>query len=432
MNSIFLFADQMHKYAMGSVSPFVKTPHLDALAAQGTRFDRCYSNNPVCTPYRGILLTGQLSQSCGVKRNNEPLPDNVPALADAFNRAGYETSFVGKWHIGGNGNGPIPKELRGGFKHFTGYQCYNGFYKDVCFYDEEDRENRFDEHREDVCTRYIIEHIKKMHKTGKPFLQVASFQAPHYPEQPPPEYAALYSDKEIPLPPDHIDICPYTPTFAPPSPRPFEDCPDYQNYGGNMQKYLQLYYAMVTHIDDCVGKILAVLDELGIREETNIFFSSDHGDMQGSQGLKNKCLPYERSCGIPFIANIPGGKKGQISLAPVSAVDVYPSLLSLHGLPGEKHLEGYDFIPILHGKEIDVPPVFCENYLPAQLTHDSPEKFQWKMVCDGRYKFTMSWEDKKPRLLFDLDKDPYEMENLIGKSPEIEDRFEKLIINYFK
>ena len=177
MNTIFLFADQMHKCALGSVSPFVKTPNLDALVKEGTRFDRCYSNNPVCTPYRGILLSGQLSASCGVKGNNDPLPVNVPMLADAFNNAGYETAFVGKWHLGGEGNKSVPKELHGGFKHFNGYQCYNEFYKDVCFYDEENREHRYNEHRENVCTKLAIEYMKKMHKTGKPFLEVVSFQA---------------------------------------------------------------------------------------------------------------------------------------------------------------------------------------------------------------------------------------------------------------
>ena len=422
----------MHKFALGSVSPFVRTPNLDALAARGTRFDRCYSNHPVCTPYRGILLTGQLSCDCGVTGNDDPLPTNIPTLADAFNAAGYETAFVGKWHLGGNGNTPIPKNLRGGFKHFTGYQCYNGFYRDVCFYDEDDREHRFEnEHREDVCTRLAIDRMKKMRATGRPFLEVVSFQAPHYPEQPPPEFAALYENATIPVPPDYIETEPYTPTYSPPSPRPFELCPDYQRYGGDMQEYLRLYYAMVTHIDACVGKILAALDGLGIREETNIFFSSDHGDMQGSRGMVNKQLPYERSCGIPFIACVPGGAKGLTTALPVSAVDVYPSLLSLHGLPREKHLQGFDFTPALFGKPVSAPPVFCENISPVPLSRGA-EHHPWKMVFDGRHKLVMNWKTKTPCLLFDMDTDPWEQNNLVGKLPSVETPLANLILSRFK
>jgi arylsulfatase A-like enzyme len=431
MNTIFLFADQMHKYAMGSVSPFVNTPHLDALAERGTRFDSAYSNNPVCTPFRGIILSGQLSAHCGVKGNCDPLPADVPSLADAFNKAGYETAFVGKWHLGDKDNKPIPKKLRGGFRHFIGYQCYNGFYKDVCFYDEEDREHRFEEHREDVCTRYTIDYLKRMHKTGKPFFEMVSFQAPHYPVQPPAEYAALYKGKNIPVPPDFSDTEPYTPTFSPPSPRPFENCPDYQRYGGNMQEYLRLYYAMVSHLDACVGQIVKTLEDLGIREETNIVFTADHGDMQGSQGLKNKCLPYERSCGIPFIMSVPGAPGGLVCRTPVSAVDVYPTLLSLHGLPRESHLEGYDFSPLLRGETVKAPPLFCENYIPVQLSPGSSEKNTWKMVYDGKYKLTCTWEDKTPRLLYDMEKDPWEQRNLAGKGLEIEKSLARLIMDKF-
>ena len=194
---------------------------------------------------------------------------------------------------------------------------------------------------------------------------------------------------------------------------------------------MRLYYGMVSHIDACVGRIIKTLDELGIREETNIFFSSDHGDMQGSQGLRNKCLPHERSCGIPFIANVPGGKKGQVSNIPVSAVDVYPALLSLHGLPHENHLEGYDFSPVLFGKNMDAPPVFCESYHPFQLTKDSPEKYNWKMAFDGRFKLTISTEDRTPRLLFDLDNDPFELNNMAGKGHEAEKRLAGLITSRF-
>ena len=147
------------------------------------------------------------------------------------------------------------------------------------------------------------------------------FQAPHYPEQPSLEYERLYDSVTFPLPEQYGEIDPYTPTFSPYSPRPFENCPDYQRYGGKIQEYLKLYYGMVSQIDANVGRILDALDELGIADDTAVLFSSDHGDMQGSHGKKNKCLPFERSCGIPLILKVPGMRQAPRVFVPVSSVE---------------------------------------------------------------------------------------------------------------
>lgn len=420
MNIVLIFADQMHKFALSKISPFVSTPNLDKICENGVTFTNAYSNNPVCTPFRGVLFSGQYSSRCGVTNNNYPLPRNISMMADAFNDAGFETGFVGKWHLGGNGNQSIPKEIRGGFKHFIGYQCYNGFLDNVCFYNENNEELRFDKHRETVCTELAIKQMEDMHKSGKPFLQVIGYQAPHYPEQPSPEFETIYTGKTIPTPPDFIDIDPYTPTYAPPSPRPFENCPNYQRYGNNMQEYLRLYYAMVSQVDHEVGLILDIIDKLGIRDETMIIFTSDHGDMQGSRGLTNKCLPYERSAGIPLIISHPNGLKDRMCETPVSGVDLYPTLLNFAGLDQLSHLDGSDLTPFLTvcGKH-EHPPVFVENYNRALKLDDGNKGVSWVMIRKDKYKLVINSENKKPCLLFDLDNDPFEQENLIDREPDI-------------
>jgi arylsulfatase A-like enzyme len=153
---------------------------------------------PSAVPFRGSLLTGQYTSRCRVRDNGDPLPEGTTTFADALNAAGYQTSWVGKWHLGGNGNCPIPVSLRGGFQRFKGYQCYNGFYKDVCFYDEQDREHRYDYHRTDVTTDIAISELELLADKDKPFMLMMSYQAPHYPEQPAPAYEAMYK-----RPPDH-------------------------------------------------------------------------------------------------------------------------------------------------------------------------------------------------------------------------------------
>ena len=243
-NILFIMTDQMHKYALGCVSEYVKTPNLDRLAAEGTLFTSSYSNNPLCTPFRGILYSGRYSSDTGTAGLESALRQEEICLPDELGELGYETSFVGKLHLGGKGNCPVPKAFWAGHKHFFGYQCYNGFEKDVCFYDEEGKEHCFQGHRTDVTADLGIERLRWLASTGKPFLHTIFFQAPHYPVQPSEKYAHLYDDITIPMPEEYQGIEPYTKTYSPRSAQPRELCPDYQKYGGDIQKYLKLYYGM--------------------------------------------------------------------------------------------------------------------------------------------------------------------------------------------
>ncbi len=405
-NVLLIMADQMHKYALGCVSPFVRTPNLDRLAQEGTLFTNAYSNNPVCGPFRGILYSGCYSKDNGVLDNGAPLPADTLCLPDELHRLGYETSFVGKLHLGANGNGPVSPEFWAGHQHFLGYQCYNGFWKDVCFYDEQGQEHRFDRHRTDVTADLGIERLQMLAQTGKPFLHTIFFQAPHYPEQPAQDFEKLYDGVTFPLPEDYRDIDPYTPTWSPYSPRPIENCPDFQRYGNDIQTYLKLYYGMVSQIDANVGRILDALDRLGIAEDTAVLFSADHGDMQGSHGLKNKCLPHERSCGIPLIIKIPGMHQQQTVSAPVSAVDYYPTIMELAGGKSRKKLPGHSLLPLISGESCETSPVFAEF-------HWSQSTDGWYMLRDSRFKLVVDYQTKKPSMLFDMEKDPKECHNLV-------------------
>lgn len=408
MNILMIMTDQMHKDAMGFKRKNVVTPNIDRLAEQGVVFDHCYANSPVCGPYRGNLFTGIYTRDNGVLNNNDSLPQGVETLADSFNQQGYETSFVGKWHLGGAGNCPIPQELRGGFKHFIGYQCYNGFLKDINFYNEANEEIHYKGHRTDVTTDIGIGRLKMLAEKDKPFLHVVFYQAPHYPEQPSPYYEAMYAASPVFFPMNYQEVDPFTPTQSPYSPRPIENDPDYQKYGNDMTHYKRLYNAMVTQIDTGVGRLMATLEELGIDDETVILFSSDHGDMQGSHGLLNKCLPYEESCGIPLIVNAPGAKAGTRIKTPVSCIDYYPTCLELAGLDQVSGKHGHSLAGLIEGKideEDHDYPVFSE-ILMSNHKH-------WVMVRDKRYKLVVTVKGHEPYLLFDLWEDPVEMTNLV-------------------
>lgn len=416
-NILFIFTDQQNRYALGCMdNPNVETPNLDRLAGRGVLFRRCYSNDPVCGPFRGTLMTGQYSTRCGVLHNGYPLPQGTTTFADAFNAAGYQTSWVGKWHLGGNGNGPITENLRGGFQRFKGYQCYNGFYKDVCFYDEQDQEHRYDYHRTDVTTDIAISELELLAGKDKPFMLMMSYQAPHYPEQPAPEYEAMYQGREIIRRPNCQEIDPFTPTFSPRSPRPVENDPDFQRYGHSLDEYIRLYNAMCTQIDANVGRLLETLERLGVANNTIVVFTSDHGDMQGSHGLKNKCLPHEESAGIPLIMHVPGLPGGRVSDALVSGIDMMPTCLELAGLPPVNTVDGTSMAPYLRGES--------ESTQEAVFS----ERGDWCMIVNGGWKLAAERQDDglAPTFMTHLDEDPYELNNR-SEDPACTDRRHNLL-----
>jgi arylsulfatase A-like enzyme len=411
MNLLFIFTDQQNRYALSCMdNPNLETPNLDKLAERGVLFRKCYSNDPVCGPFRGSLMTGQYTSRCGVNGNGAPLPTDGTTFADAYNAAGYQTSWVGKWHLGGNGNGPIAKELQGGFQRFKGYQCYNGFYKDVCFYDETDTEDRYDGHRTDVTTDIAISELETMTAENKPFALMMSYQAPHYPEQPAPEYAEMYKDRKIIRRPNCQDVDPFTWTWSPLSPRPVEDDPDFQRYGNDLDEYIRMYNAMCTQIDANVGRLVDTLDRLGVADETMIVFTSDHGDMQGSHGLKNKCLPHEESAGIPLIMYVPGQPGGRVTDGLVTGIDMMPTCLEFAGIDPVDGVDGQSIAPFLRGES--------DETCAAAFS----ERGDWCMIVTDGWKLAAERQDDglAPTLMTHLDEDPYELNNR-AEDPEFAD-----------
>ncbi|MBD3185359.1 sulfatase-like hydrolase/transferase, partial [Candidatus Bathyarchaeota archaeon] len=403
-NVLFIFADQMHRYALGCMDdPNARTPNLDQLAAGGVLFKNAYSNCPICTPFRINLFTGLYTSQTDTFRNQSRIPDGITTLAERFNKHGYKTSYVGKWHIGATGNKPIPEELRAGFQEFIGYFCYNGFYKDVIFHDEDCVAHEFDGHRTDVTTDIALERLERI--AGDPFFMCVSYQAPHYPVQPAPEYAEMFDGIEIQRRKNTRDVDPYTGTHSPPSPKPPEKDPDFRRYGNDLDEYLRLYHAMVAQIDANVGRLLDKLDELGITDDTVVVFTSDHGDMQGSHGLKNKTLPHEESAGIPLIIKEPGGAVGMVAQVPVSGVDFYPTCLEYAGIEAPGDLPGLSLAQVTATGDVSRfsnRPVFSEMR-------------DWKMIRHGNLKLVVRGWFYEPTAFFNLERDPYELDNLIDE-----------------
>ena len=402
LNVLFLFADQMHAFAMGCMgNNEIKTPNLDKLAEQGVLFRNCYSNAPVCTPFRATLVSGLYGTQTDTLRNSAYIPDGTRTLAASLNDGGVRTSWVGKWHLGDKGNIPIPPELRADFTDFIGYQCYNDFLHGVKFFNEDHVEHVYDHHRTDVTTDIAIERLEKI--KDQPFAMFVSYQNPHYPEQPARRFEQMYTDAQLTRRPNASDVEPYTNTQSPPSPKPRENDPIYQKYGGNLDEYLRQYYAMVTQLDDNVGRMMQALEEMGIADNTVVVFTSDHGDMQGSQGAVNKGLPWEESSRIPLIVRTPGGVSSAVIEDLVSGVDFFPTCLDYTGCDQEDSLEGNSFADLTRSPNASS----MDRAIYAEMK-------PWCMIRYGAFKLVADKEPFTLTHLFDLESDPYELNNLLG------------------
>jgi arylsulfatase A-like enzyme len=423
-NIVFIFADQMHGFALGCMGhPNVKTPNLDRLAKRGVLFRNAYSASPICTPARANMWTGRYPSQTGVLFNDQPIPEGETCLAHCLNDAGYRTSYVGKWHLGSSGNEAVPPEWRAGFQEFIGYQCFNDFYKDVFFFDEAGRCHSFQKHRTEATTDIALDRLRHLKEHHQPFALVVSYQNPHYPLQPAPEFERMYHGKPVRRRLNAQDIDPYTPTFSPPADRPAD--PAALRYGNNLDEYLRLYCAMVTQLDANVGRIVEQLRKDDLLKNTVIVFTSDHGDLQGSHGLTNKALFWEESVRIPMIASVPGGVHGVETDVLISTTDFMPTLLELAGGPVPSSAEGFSYAPFLRGEKQPVQDyVISENEQAAQ----------WLMIRDARYKLVTTRDGLAPTQLFDLKDDPYEMNNLVTcpNAADERDRLQQLLVSRYR
>jgi arylsulfatase A-like enzyme len=399
-NVLIIFGDQLMKFALGCMdNSDVVTPNIDRLAQNGALFKNAYTTTPVCSPFRANLVTGLYNLETGADGNCCVLPNGCHSLVSDFNNAGYQTGFVGKWHIGIGGNRPIEKKYRADFQNFIGYQCFNSFYEDVWFFDEDNKKHEYDKHRTDVTADIAIERLQKL--SDDPFMMVVGFQAPHYPEQPSPRFDNIYRGKKVTPRPNYTGISPYIPTVFPRSSRPYEKCPDYRRYGEDIHEYLRCYYALCSQIDYNVGRIVDQLEESGRLDDTIIMFTSDHGDMAGSHGLNGKAVSYEESAGIPLLMVGPGVPKGIRINAPIDSSSFLPTCMGLADIEMPENIKPRCKTDLFENPNSDTHAFSCFKGKG------------WCMIRKGKHKLTIDVNTNEPLSFYNLKDDPYEVSNLI-------------------
>jgi len=401
-NVLFILADQWRAQATGYAGdPNAHTPTLDRLAAASANFVNAVSGCPVCSPYRGSLMTGQYPLTHGVFINDVELKPKGPTLGQAFQNAGYRTGYIGKWHLYGSPDGQygrrqafIPREKQFGFEYWKAFECSHNYNKSGYYEGGSPALHYWEGYDAIAQTADACAFIERYAPSSEPFFLMLSFGPPHNPYGTAPEaYRQLYEKREIQLRPN-------VPKDR--RSRAIED--------------LRGYYAHIAALDDCVKRLLETLDKMRIAENTIVVFTSDHGDMLGSQGLQFKQHPWDESVRVPFLIRYPRrlGAKGRSIRQPLNAPDIMPTLLSLAGIPIPESVQGADLSAYAGGEKPEDPEAGALLNLPAAFTQARACGFaEYRGLRTACYTYVRSIDG--PWLLYDNQADPYQMRNLLGR-----------------
>lgn len=405
-NIVYVFADQWRAQATGySGDRNARTPNLDKMASDGLNFVNAISCEASCTPYRASLMTGQYPTTHGLILNDLRLNPGAESLGKQFKGAGYNTAYIGKWHL----DGPyreafIPKERRQGFDYWKVMECTHD-YLNSYYYENTPLKKEWEGYDAHAQAKDACAYIKKHAKDDKPFCLFLSWGPPHFPyKEVPQKYLDLYADKS------KILLRPNVP----------------ENVKTTALDQLQGYYAHIAALDEAMGWILKTIKDQGIEENTIVVFTADHGDMLGSHGRYYKSVWYDEATCVPFLLKYPAikGSKGKKISMPINTPDIMPTLLGLCNIPIPYEVEGNDFSKIITGKEKEL------DYSALIV---SPTKnvagFEFRGVRTKN--FTYIKDLKGPLYLFDNVNDPYQMNNLVNKASfdSIQHEMEKRLSN---
>jgi len=391
-NILFVFPDQLGaRWLPMYGNTVVKAPTLERFAETSTVFSRAMTTSPVCTPYRGCLLTGRYPSQTGVLENGQALPDDAITFAHLLNDAGYDTHYVGKWHLSGDPqqNRWVPPEKRGGFQQFIGWESHHvDHHAGLIWENNPDTPIEMIGHETDSLTDLAIKQLHTASQSENPFCMVVSYQAPHPPCSPPDEYLEHYQAVDL-LPEPTADKSAYYN-------RPEWDA-DY-----DVETFRRLYYGEITQMDYAFGQLLDTLDDLNLTDNTLVIFTSDHGEMAGNHGLFGKGVMYAEALHVPLIIHYPGQTQPQECDEAVSTVDFLPTLIDYAGYEPYQHMEGDSLRPHIEGSNAESIRPQISEYHNFCIVMGS-----MKLFTDGR--------TCKPLALFDARDDFYEMNNLVNK-----------------
>jgi arylsulfatase A-like enzyme len=413
-NILYIMADDHAAHAISAYgSKINKTPNIDRIAKDGMRLTNCFVTNSICTPSRATIITGQYSHINGVPVFNHIDPKRA-TLAKYLQTAGYHTGMIGKWHLGTDP---------------AGFDYWNvlpgqGVYHDPTFIDM-GQKKKIPGYATDIITDLSIAFIDKRPK-DKPFFLMCHHKAPHRPWDPDEKHAKMFENVDVPLPETFDDDYEGKSAAAKEATmridrdlnardlkiKPPEGLTGKDLKKWKYQRYMRDYLACVASIDDNVGRLLDYLDKNGLADNTIVVYTSDQGFFLGDHNWFDKRFMYEESLRMPFVVRWPGViKPGSVSDAMVLNVDFAPMMLEAAGQKVPSDMQGRSFLPTLKGetpKDWRTSMYYRYYHYPMHhrvQPHYGVRTDRYKLIYFNKIK---EWE------LYDLEKDPKEMKNLIG------------------
>jgi len=423
-NIVLIMTDTQGVNVVGCYGrPEMKTPNIDALASQGIKFERAYTCCPVCSPARSSIITGNYPHTTGVLANNLPLGANIKTIGERLHDAGWHTVYIGKWHLSGT-------------DYFDDGRCPSGWdpkywYDGRCYLEELTEKERLLWRRElktpenihkygiteeftwaHRCSNRAIEFLSKQNGES-PFFLVVSYDEPHGPSTCPPPFCDMFKDFEYELSENVRD-----PLIGKPEHQ--REWAEYANLPRDRKTLKNpMYFGCNSFVDYEIGRVLEAVDKYA--SDALVIFTSDHGTPLLSHGLSSKGpAMYDETTRIPFIMRWKGHiPKGKVCKYPVSHINIVPTILEAAGLDVPPFLEGKSILSTLFDPEVKPNDYVFMEFTRYEINHDGWGGFQpIQCVSDGRYKLVINlhYTDE----LYDLERDPQEMINLID-SPQHEE-----------
>ncbi len=393
-NIIFILADDHRWDCLSRLKhPVVTTPHLDRMAGGGTLFRNAFVTTSLCSPSRASFLTGQYAHTHGLQNNLTPWRNDRVTFLEILGRQGYDSAFIGKWHMPGR----LPR-LKG-VSRFITFSARGGqgtYFNCPLIVDGQLRKSRKPYITEEL-TDYALEFINR--RRSGPFCLYLSHKAVHQPFLPPPQYEKLYADKKLPLPPEADSWIPMHTDMV------------YYGMKGTLEHHFRNCLRTIHSLDEQVGRILDWVEASGQADNTVIIYCGDNGFLWGEHRLVDKRWPYEESIRIPFIVRDPRTVKdpGRTEPRMVLNIDLAPTILDLAGLPVPSNMEGRSLSPLLAGRHGPWRTAWLYEYFK-----DFPYRVpRMQGVRTERYKY-IEYQGDIDNHLFDLKTDPREQHNLIA------------------
>ncbi len=444
-NVLFIMTDQQRWDTIAaSGNELIQTPNLDRLAAGGANFTRFYTAAFPCSPSRATLISGRYPHSHGVWTNDTLLEPSVRTLGEISRDAGYDTAWIGKWHLGGRMYGessafrcsvgddgitrescPLEQPLgedapQHGFEHWVGgFTHYQRYLSDLGLIEPRPGKRIRGNHQtvaEDghsvipeehfmsaFLAKEAISFLEAPERAQRPFTCCLSLYGPHLPITPPEPWDAMYDRGAIPLPGNLNDDLREKP---------------WRNQRGNRhwmreqwsdddyRDIIARYWGYCSYIDQWVGRVLDTLQARGLADNTIVIFTSDHGEMVGSHGFIYKgAYMYDGVQRVPFIVRAPGVVPAGLQTDALgSSVDLLPTLTEMMGVDAPPETQGRSMVPMLSGR--------AATGRDTTITEINSQALGIVMARDDRYKFCYNWKPRQVDELYDMQADPLEMHNL--------------------